>query len=147
MFLFKRHPLRSAKNNFKAPVFFFFCHVTYFIKVRPKNKHEDARRPGHGPTDRQATHLLKGRGGGRSKINFLPFFFLFFLFLKSKSSRQMKNIIVSLDLSRRIAFSCGNCLLSFHPPFNWSVGRLLQITIISRNDLLHEKQPRVSFCA
>lgn len=65
---------------------------------------------------RTGRQLIFSRGagvGGGVKSQLHAFFFFF---LKSKSSRQMKNIIVSLDLSRRIAFSCGNCLLSSPPP-------------------------------
>lgn len=76
MFLFKRHPLGSAKNNFKAPVFFFFCFFfplsrNIFHQSWSKNKHDGARRPGHGPMDSKATRLLGVRGQ-------LPAFFFFF---------------------------------------------------------------------
>lgn len=106
--LFKRRPVSSAKTTLKPP---FFCHVTHYIKVRPKINAaapETPRRPGRAPAHRRPAHLLG------SEVNSLLF----------GIGGEMKNLVVPPDFSPAVAFSRGNCLLSSLPPegCNWCAG-------------------------
>lgn len=127
MVLFKRHPVSSAKTTLKPP---FFCHVTYYIKVRPKINAaapQTPRRPGRAPTHRTPAHLLG------SEVNSLL----------GEIGGEMKNIIVAPPLPFHAAIVC------FHRCPQTGVigarGRRLQITVITRNDLFRENSHACHF--
>lgn len=132
MVLFKRHPDSSAKTTLKPP---FFCHVTCYIKVRPKINAaapETPRRPGHAPTHRKPAHLLG------SEVNSLLF----------EIGGEMKNLIVPPNFSAPpLPFHAA--IVCFHRCPQTGVigarGRRLQITVITRNDLFRENSHACHF--
>lgn len=150
--------LQLGKNNFKAPFFFlfFFCNVTYFIKVLPKINTVTMNMLGGLAEIELDTDQWTGRRLilSRSEVNSL-------LLKSATRSWRMKKI----SLSHQILFErfhvtivCFQRCFFFLSPSQIRTltempqtgvigvqGRLPQITVITRNDLFHENSHACHF--